>query len=55
VNAQLRALRWWLGATGLVTLAAGIACIVAAPTWPPSLIVGIGLIVYGIAALTTRV
>ena len=33
----------------------GVACIVAAPAWLPSLIVGIGLVVYGIAALSTQI
>ena len=51
----MRALRWWLRATGLLTLAAGVACIAVAPTWLPTLIVGIGLVVYGIAALSTEV
>jgi uncharacterized membrane protein HdeD (DUF308 family) len=55
VNTAVRSLRWWLRATGLLTLAAGVACIVAAPTWLPSLIVGIGLVVYGIAALSTQI
>ena len=55
MNTEVRALRWWLRATGLLTLAAGVACIVAAPTWLPSLIVGIGLVVYGIAALSTQI
>ena len=55
MNTQLRALRWWLRATGLLTLTAGVACVVAAPTWLPSLIVGIGLVVYGIAALSTQI
>lgn len=55
MNRELRALRWWLRGTGLLTLAAGVVCIVAAPTWLPSLVVGIGLAVYGIAALSTEV
>jgi uncharacterized membrane protein HdeD (DUF308 family) len=55
VNGTLRALRWWLRASGVLTLAGGIACIFAAPTWVPSLVVGIGLTVYGIAALSTEV
>jgi uncharacterized membrane protein HdeD (DUF308 family) len=55
VNAEGRALRWWLRTTGLLTLAAGVACIVAAPTWLPSLTVGIALVVYGIAALSTQI
>ena len=48
-------MRWWLRLTGLLTLLGGIACIVVEPTWLPTLIVGIGLIVYGIAALSTEV
>ena len=48
-------MRWWLRLTGLLTLLGGIACIVVEPTWLPTLIVGIGLIVYGIAALSTQV
>jgi hypothetical protein len=55
VNGNLRALRWWLRASGVLTLAGGVACIVVAPTWVPSLVVGIGLTVYGIAALSTEV
>ena len=55
MNTEVRSLRWWLRATGLLTLAAGVACIFAAPTWLPSLIVGIGLVVYGIAALSTQI
>jgi uncharacterized membrane protein HdeD (DUF308 family) len=47
-----RALRWWLRVTGLLTLLAGLACIAAEPTWLPALIVGIGLVVYGIAPLS---
>ena len=54
-SGDVRALRWWLRLTGLLTLLGGIACIVAEPTWLPTLIVGIGLIVYGIAALSTEV
>lgn len=54
-SGEVRALRWWLRLTGLLTLLGGIACIVAEPTWLPTLIVGIGLIVYGIAALSTVV
>jgi len=41
--------------TGLLTLLGGVACIVVEPTWLPALLVGIGLIVYGIAALSTEV
>ena len=55
MNAEVRSLRWWLRATGLLTLAAGVAGIAAAPTWLPSLIIGIGLVVYGIAALSTQI
>lgn len=55
MNGSLRALRWWLRTSGVLTLAGGVACIVAAPTWLPSLVVGIGLAVYGIAALSTEV
>jgi uncharacterized membrane protein HdeD (DUF308 family) len=55
VNAEMRSLRWWLRATGLLTLAAGVVCILVAPTWLPSLVVGIGLVVYGIAALSTQI
>jgi uncharacterized membrane protein HdeD (DUF308 family) len=55
VNAQPTALRWWFRTTGLLTLAAGVACIVAAPAWLPSLIAGIGLVVYGITALSTQI
>jgi uncharacterized membrane protein HdeD (DUF308 family) len=54
-SGEVRALRWWLRLTGLLTLLGGIACIVAEPTWLPALIAGIGLIVYGIAALSTDV
>lgn len=52
---EVRALRWWLRLTGLLTLLGGVACVVAEPTWLPALIVGIGLVVYGIAALSTEV
>lgn len=55
MNGKLRALRWWLRASGVLTLAGGVACIVAAPTWVPSLVVGIGLVVYGISAISTDV
>ena len=55
MSTRLRGLRWWLRGSGLLTLAGGIACIVAAPTWPPALIVGVGLVVYGISALSTQV
>jgi uncharacterized membrane protein HdeD (DUF308 family) len=55
VNGKLRALRWWLRASGVLTFAGGVACILAAPTWVPSLVVGIALTVYGIAALSTEV
>jgi uncharacterized membrane protein HdeD (DUF308 family) len=41
--------------TGLLTLLGGVVCVVAATTWLPALIVGIGLVVYGIAALSTEV
>jgi uncharacterized membrane protein HdeD (DUF308 family) len=51
----VRALRWWLRATGALTFAAGVACLVVAAGWLPGVIVGIGLVVYGIAALTTQV
>jgi uncharacterized membrane protein HdeD (DUF308 family) len=54
-SGEVRALRWWLRLTGLLTLLGGIACIVAEPTWLPAVIAGIGLIVYGIAALSTDV
>jgi uncharacterized membrane protein HdeD (DUF308 family) len=54
-SGEIRVLRWWLRLTGLLTLLAGAACIVAEPTWLPALIVGIGLVVYGIAALSTEV
>jgi uncharacterized membrane protein HdeD (DUF308 family) len=52
---RVRAVRWWLRGTGALTLAAGVACVVVADGWLPGLIVGIGLVVYGIAALTTEV
>jgi uncharacterized membrane protein HdeD (DUF308 family) len=55
VSGEVRALRWWLRVTGLLTLLGGVACILAEPTWLPALIVGIGLVVYGIAALSTEV
>jgi hypothetical protein len=55
VSGEVRALRWWLRLSGVLTLLVGIACIVAAPTWLPALIPGIGLSVYGIAALSTEV
>lgn len=55
MSTEVRALRWWLRATGLLTLVAGVACIVASANWLPGLIAGIGVTVYGIAALTTRV
>jgi hypothetical protein len=55
VSPELRALRWWLRLTGLLALLGGVACIVAEPTWVPALILGIGLVVYGIAALSTEV
>jgi uncharacterized membrane protein HdeD (DUF308 family) len=55
VGGGVRALRWWLRVTGLLTLLGGVACIVAEPTWLPALIVGIALIVYGIEALSTEV
>jgi uncharacterized membrane protein HdeD (DUF308 family) len=55
VSREVRALRWWLRVTGLLTLLAGVACIAAEPTWLPALVVGIGLVVYGIAALSTEV
>jgi uncharacterized membrane protein HdeD (DUF308 family) len=55
VSPELRALRWWLRGTGLLALTAGVVLIVLAPTWLPSLVVGIGLAVYGIAALSTEV
>ena len=48
----LRALRWWLRTSGVLTLAGGVACIVAAPTWLP---LAWELAVYGIAALSTEV
>jgi uncharacterized membrane protein HdeD (DUF308 family) len=54
-SGEVRALRWWLRLTGVLTLLGGVACIVVEPTWLPALIVGIGLIVYGIAALSTEV
>ena len=54
-SSPVRAVRWWLLATGALTLAAGIVCIVVSAGWLPGLIVGIGLVVYGIGALTTRV
>jgi hypothetical protein len=41
--------------TGLLTLLGGVACVVVEPTWLPALIVGIGMVVYGIAALSTEV
>ena len=55
VSGEVRALRWWLRVTGLLTLLGGVACILAEPNWLPPLIVGIGLVVYGIAALSTEV
>jgi uncharacterized membrane protein HdeD (DUF308 family) len=55
ISGEVRALRWWLRATGLLTLVAGVACILAEPTWLPALIVAIALVVYGIAALSTEV
>jgi uncharacterized membrane protein HdeD (DUF308 family) len=55
VSGEVRALRWWLRVTGLLILLGGVACIVAEPTWLPALIVGIALVVYGIAALSTEV
>jgi hypothetical protein len=54
-GSAVRAVRWWLRGTGVLTLAAGIACILFAGGWLPGLIVGIGLVVYGIAALSTHV
>jgi hypothetical protein len=55
VSGEVRAVRRWLRLTGLLTLLGGVACVVAEPTWLPALIVGIGLIAYGIAALSTEV
>lgn len=55
MSTAVHTVRWWLRSTGVLTLAAGIACILAAPTWLPSLIVGIGLVVYGVAAISTDV
>ena len=55
VSGEVQALRWWLRVTGLLILLGGVACIVAEPNWLPALIVGIALVVYGIAALSTEV
>ena len=55
VGGEIQALRWWLRVTGLLILLGGVACIVAEPNWLPALIVGIALVVYGIAALSTEV
>jgi len=55
VGGDVRALRWWLRVTGLLTLLGGVACILVEPTWLPALIAGIALIAYGIAALSTEV
>lgn len=54
-DGPVRAVRRWLRVSGALTLAAGAACVVVAAGWLPGLIVGIGLVVYGIAALTTQV
>ena len=39
VSGEVRALRWWLRVTGLLTLLGGVACILAEPNWLPPLIV----------------